>query len=147
MNDKPHPPVSQYSGGPSVDAMELKLSGSTGLEQDFRRTDQVEVTLRGEIVGHTFDDKKDKDDNVIHTVKGIKLKVDELVSIESLARVRGASPGQTITDDQGRTVDAATGEILDAEVVDAEVVGELPPGDGEPRSAQDATDPPPPDEP
>lgn len=143
MTDHP----SQYSGGPSVDAMELRLSGSTALTQDFKRTAAVEVTMRGEIVGHTFDDKKDKDGNVTVTVKGIKLKVDELVSVEEIQRVRNASPGQTAVNDDGQVFDPATGEILDDQpVVDAKVVAELPAGDDEPVSAQDATDPPPPED-
>jgi len=98
--------ISQYSGGPTVDALELKLSGGAHLEDDLKRGQEVEIVARGTIVGHTFDDKRDGDGNVILTVKGCKLKVDELLGVTELAR-RGPQ-GQTRMTTDGSVVDAAT---------------------------------------
>lgn len=127
--------ISQYSGGPTVDALELKLSGGAHLEDDLKRGQEVEIIARGTIVGHAFDDKRDGDGNVILTVKGCKLKVDELLGVTELAR-RGPQ-GQTRMTVDGSVVDAATDEpiaetetvVVDAEVVEGgEEVKQLPSG-------------------
>lgn len=71
----------QRSDGPTVDALELKLTGSTSLESDLKRTQDVEVIIRGTVVGHAFTDKYDKNGDVAQTVKSATVKVDELVEI------------------------------------------------------------------
>lgn len=125
-------PISHRSEGPTPDSLGLKLSGETSLYQDLRRTQEVEVVVRGTVTGHIFEDKYDKNGNVAQTVKYAKIKVDEMVEVTVLSTPRYMR-GQTAMGDEGQTVDE-TGQPLEDrdQVVDAEVVGELPPGEPPP---------------
>lgn len=135
MNDMKS--YNQRSDGPTVDALELKLTGSTSLDSDLKRTQDVEVTIRGTVVGHAFTDKYDKNGDVAQTVKSATVKVDELVEIIILTVPRRMK-GQTAMNVDGGEDNGASVVIYDAagqpipvddgEVVDAEVVGELMPG-------------------
>lgn len=118
--------ISSRSAGPTVDGLELKLSGATALGLDLPRSQEVEVVLRGVIVGHAFDDKRDGNGDISHTVKSIKLKADELVEITALHGSRFAGPNQTHMDDDGVTRDARGEAVSEQEEIhEAEVVGEL----------------------
>lgn len=129
--------MSEYSGmsgGPSVDSLGLKLSGSTALPGDLKRGDEVELVLRGVVRSHIFEDKVNaQTGDVEHTTKFSKVVIDELESCTVLSYKRRNAPvGQTAFTPDGGTVDASTGtEIVtttspaDDDIVDAEVVGEL----------------------
>lgn len=117
-------PISQRSEGPTPDSLGLKVTGDTSLDLDLRRTQEVEVTFRGVVSSHIFEDKRDKHGNVEHTVKWAKVKVDELVEIQVLSIPR-RMPGQTAMDVDA---DEQGGEERE-EIVDAEVVAELPAGE------------------
>lgn len=128
---------SSVSGGPSVDSLGLKLSGTTALPDDLKRGDEVEIVVRGVVRGHLFEDKvNSQTGDVEHTTKYAKVAIDELESCTVLAYKRRSAPvGQTAFTDDGGTVDASTGQELvvtgeaeEEEAVDAEVVAELPPG-------------------
>jgi hypothetical protein len=141
--------ISQRSGGPSPDALELKFSGTTDLQLDLDRTQEVEVRVRGIVTTHGFSDKYDKHGNVEHTTKAVTLKIDELVEISVIPRRRrDVDIGQMDLDD-------VTAEATEApeEIVDAVVVGELEAGEPEPAAEEPAGEPegpdvdPPPEEP
>src|SRR5687767_12273416 len=85
---------SQRSDGPTVDALALKLTGDTSLETDLKRTQEVEITVRGIVVGHAFEDKRDKNGDIVQTVKAAKVRIDELVEIQILTVPRRMK-GQT----------------------------------------------------
>lgn len=122
---------SQKSDGPTVDSLELGLTGSTGLESDLKRTQEVEITVRGVVVGHTFTDKYDKNGDIAQTVKTAKVRVDELVDIIVLTvprRMKGQTAMNVDGGDVGEDIvvhDAGGVIYRGEEVVDAEVVGEL----------------------
>lgn len=121
MNEQP---ISQRSEGPSVDSLGLKVSGDTSLSLDLRRTQEVEVTFRGTVNSHIFEDKRDKHGNVEHTIKWAKVKVDELVEIQVLTVPRDM-PGQTTMEVEVTAEHTPDDEIVDAEVVEG---GEPPAG-------------------
>lgn len=121
--------ISQRSEGPTPDALELKLSGSTGLPLDLKRSQEVEIIVRGVVSGHTFTDKRGSSGDVEVTVKSATVKVDELVSVTVLEHKRRNAPaGQTAFTNGGDTVDASTGDLVrvgdDEDVVDVEIVDE-----------------------
>lgn len=113
---------SAASGGPTVDALELKLTGTTGLDVDLRRTQEVEIVVRGVVTGHAIVDKYDKNGDVAQTVKSATVKLDELVTIEILTVPRRMR-GQTAMDVDGYGDEAV--EVGDMVVA---VVGELEAG-------------------
>lgn len=126
---------SQRSEGPTVDALALKMTGDMAMETDLRRTQEVEVTVRGIVVGHVFEDKRDKNGDITQTIKAAKVRVDELVDIVVLTVPRRMR-GQTAMplDDEGQfgtDVAIISGEavVLDDEPADAIVIaGELAAG-------------------
>ncbi len=138
MNDGLHS-YSQRSDGPTVDALALKLTGDTSLETDLKRTQEVEVTVRGIVIGHIFEDKRDKNGDIVQTIKAAKIKVDELVEIVVLTvprRMRGQTAfpmdGEAHEDDApvGTAVAVLAGEDGDPDDVPEAIViaGELEAG-------------------
>jgi hypothetical protein len=121
--------ISDRSAGASPDALALKLTGSTGLELDLARGMEVEVTIRGIITGHAFDDERDKNGDIVRTVKAAKVKADELVEVNVIPRrARNVPQGQTRMTDDGDVEDATSGEIVDATIVAELGPGERPEG-------------------
>lgn len=88
--------ISDRSAGPSPDALALKLTGTTALEEDFARGMEVEVTVRGMVTGHAFEDKRDKSGNVSATVKFVKVAADELVEAKLIPKREAPSAQVTI---------------------------------------------------
>lgn len=114
--------IDKNSQGPEPDALELKVSGNFGGEKviDLRRTQHVEITVRGTVVGHQFTDKYDKNGDRDRTTKTAVVKVDELVSLSKVANYRVVNAQQTSMADDGQMT--VGGEPLPDEIVDAEVV-------------------------
>lgn len=113
---------SQRSDGPTVDSLELAVSGSAELTTDVKRTQDVEVTLRGTVIGHKFTDKYDKNGDVAQTVKTATVRIDELVDIEVLTiprRMKGqtAMPLDDLGDDEPAVGDvvihSSAGEVVE----------------------------------
>ncbi len=127
---------SQRSDGPTVDALALKLTGDTSLETDLKRTQEIEVTVRGVVTGHTITDKRDKNGDIIQTVKIATVKVDELVEIQILTVPRRMK-GQTAFPIDGEAHEEPPGSEMivsgqvygdEGDVPDAIVVPELEAG-------------------
>jgi hypothetical protein len=115
--------------------LEVALSGSATVEEDIGRGIEIEVTVRGQIVGHAFTEKFDSNGDHVATVKTLKLKVSEADEISIVPRrARGQAPGQTTIDGEvvgtdGRVHPAEEEASTTEAIIDAEVVGELPPGE------------------
>lgn len=115
--------IDKQSGGPAPDRLEIKVTGAFGGTEvkDLLRTQNVEMVVRGTVVGHTFSDKYDKNGDRDSTVKIAVVKCDQLTALSIVPAVRQA-PGQTAMPmDDGFEEDHG-------EVVDADVVDELEPG-------------------
>lgn len=105
------------SRGPSVDALALKFSGDTPCPEDLRRTQEVEIVLRGVVTGHSVDDKRGKTGDIEATVKTAKLKLDELVSLTLIQRPKQRVPeGQTALGEDGAVIDARTLRAVEDEL-------------------------------
>lgn len=125
--------ISDRSAGPTPDALALKVSGTTELGEDFARGTEVEITLRGVVSGHAFDDKRDKNGNVVATVKYVKVAADELVEAK-LIPSRNTPTGQITIEDAldeiappGTKVTIERPAGVDEDGVIAEVPSEIDP--------------------
>lgn len=127
--------ISDRSAGPAPDALALKLGGATDLTTDLARGTEVEVTVRGLIVGHAFDDKRGKDGEVALTVKSAKFKADELVEVKAIPS-RNVPSGQMTVEEALRdipgvdsvTVTRQRPAAVDEDGVIAEVPSPIDPG-------------------
>lgn len=107
--------VSARSEGHEPDALEVKASGTFATDQDLRRGQRVEVTLTGTVTGHDFRDTYDrKSGDLDRTIKRAIVAGETMVRLVPLPpRTKPpAVEGQTSIREDGRLVDATTGEVI-----------------------------------
>lgn len=104
--------VSPLSEGREPDALELKASGSFTTELDLKRGQRVEVVLVGTVTGHDFRDTYDRNGDLDRTTKRAIVAGEQLLEARVVRVGRRAPKGQTAIAEDGKVIDARTGEVI-----------------------------------
>lgn len=127
------PQITLDVGGATADSSEIKglswAAGTKELDREFKKGDDVRIVLTGRVVGVPIDDKYDGHGNVRETIRGHKIRVDDVELVEL------AGSGRFKT-----TAQAAAEEAEAAEAAAAAEGGAAPAGAGDGDGTDDGGD-------